>query len=974
MKKIKKIKYGFLSIISVLLTLFFAVPAIAGSSGFPRLEITEPDTPSQIDTEVSEYYISDEQGVNYERHVWAVSGSYLAVKGFLEEGFDLSDFSEYILLVEPAGQEDIYSLAGVYYHIGFENMQPSTTDPDIMYLGSGGGEVSFERWFKDHSYKNLPTFRNGKPALPPLDDAAYWDIHVDSSDCTFADTDNQHGRPVPEVTIRSDDGTVLEEGRDYALEFSDVPVIGPNNKITISHIADSEKCGAPKNKIQRKYTIGYADIADYYILENVPDQIYSATFAGLPELKSSQEGHMTESGLEQQGAAYLKEKHGAGGLPQISDRTNAELWNGRFLNICYIVNGTEYKNWSDCQKAWRKNPTEFITVKVSPKSSSSLDPNYYEETLSHSTLVEKRLTGSISKTVRILPYSLTETDASKYPPTQMYEDTALFVCTNPQIKETDVPPFDRSVSNGSIQSVTYTGKKVIPKFTIGVYEYARNDLSGSSPHFVAWDLISETKPDDPKIQAVIKSISYENNVNAGTGTIRIDFKFPYAGTITRKFTIVQKNIADGSIKVEVENPVYTGKELLPNVTVTDEQRNVVLKEGTDYTLTGAQAEPGEGTAVITGIGNYTGKRFASYTVSSSALSNEAVYEVKAEKVTYNGKAQLPKVTVKDKGANRILTQDVDYRLEAAVKADNVNAGEGGVRVIGITMGGSIEKSFVIEPKMLDDSIEILPEKTIYNGRPLLPVVKATDTALGQTLQESVDFFVSAEKETDNVNIGTGKAVLTGIGNYTGTKTFTFAIEENAGSAAGEENVISTKPFVVTERAKNSLRLMWGKQKGSDGYQVYMSTKANGKYKRVAQTKGKRRAEIKKLKTGTTYYFKVRSFKKVKGKKVYQPFSRPMAICTRLETPEITAVQSTKKGTVSVRWKRDKKADGYQIFVKNDKEGFKLAKEILNNKKTSGSIKKMPSRSEAVVRIRSYIFADGKKYYSPYSSKVKIRVR
>ena len=55
------------------------------------------------------------------------------------------------------------------------------------------------------------------------------------------------------------------------------------------------------------------------------------------------------------------------------------------------------------------------------------------------------------------------------------------------------------------------------------------------------------------------------------------------------------------------------------------------------------------------------------------------------------------------------------------------------------------------------------------------------------------------------------------------------------------------------------------------YEVFKSTKPTGKFKKAATAK-KAKAVVKKLKKGKTFYFKVRGFKKVGGKKVYTQFS------------------------------------------------------------------------------------------------------
>jgi hypothetical protein len=81
----------------------------------------------------------------------------------------------------------------------------------------------------------------------------------------------------------------------------------------------------------------------------------------------------------------------------------------------------------------------------------------------------------------------------------------------------------------------------------------------------------------------------------------------------------------------------------------------------------------------------------------------------------------------------------------------------------------------------------------------------------------------------------------------------------------------TKPKTVTKvkvktKTKKSVTVSWKKNSSATGYIVYMSTSKNGKYKKVAQTT-KSSITIKKLKKNKKYYFKIKSYKKVKGKKI-----------------------------------------------------------------------------------------------------------
>ena len=104
--------------------------------------------------------------------------------------------------------------------------------------------------------------------------------------------------------------------------------------------------------------------------------------------------------------------------------------------------------------------------------------------------------------------------------------------------------------------------------------------------------------------------------------------------------------------------------------------------------------------------------------------------------------------------------------------------------------------------------------------------------------------------------------VTGKGNYTGKKKATF--------------VINPKPAQLNTltAGKKQLTLKWGKINGVDGYQIEYSLKkdfSDSKKKTISKA-ATTRIVLKKLKTGKIYYVRIRTWKKVDGKKYYSAWS------------------------------------------------------------------------------------------------------
>ena len=97
--------------------------------------------------------------------------------------------------------------------------------------------------------------------------------------------------------------------------------------------------------------------------------------------------------------------------------------------------------------------------------------------------------------------------------------------------------------------------------------------------------------------------------------------------------------------------------------------------------------------------------------------------------------------------------------------------------------------------------------------------------------------------------------------------------------AAKRVTFTTNPAKVTSVKTESSKaktatLTWSKVTGASGYEVYRATSKNGTYKKVATIKKGSSVKYtnKSLKSGTTYYYKVRAYKTLDSKTYYGSFS------------------------------------------------------------------------------------------------------
>ena len=116
------------------------------------------------------------------------------------------------------------------------------------------------------------------------------------------------------------------------------------------------------------------------------------------------------------------------------------------------------------------------------------------------------------------------------------------------------------------------------------------------------------------------TISYKNNLNAGTATMIITGKGNYTGTIREAFEITKAPIKSASLAYTSKQ--YRGKALTPAVKVKGKYAGklVTLTKDRDYTVSVKNnTYPGTATVTIRGKGNYTGTIRKTFTITPVPL-------------------------------------------------------------------------------------------------------------------------------------------------------------------------------------------------------------------------------------------------------------------------------------------------------------------------------------------------------------------
>ena len=257
-------------------------------------------------------------------------------------------------------------------------------------------------------------------------------------------------------------------------------------------------------------------------------------------------------------------------------------------------------------------------------------------------------------------------------------------------------------------------------------------------------------------------VDYQNNVNAGVATATVTGLGDYKGTLSARFNIARADVSKATATLAAAG-VYTGQAKTPAATV--KLGDATLKAGTDYSVSYQNnVNAGTGSATIVGKGNYRGSKSVNFAIGKANVQSADLTVAAAG--AYTGLAKMP--TVKAVVGGRTLSQDSDFKL---TYKNNKNAGKATVVVEGTgNYTGSKAAVFVIDKADISKASAATGIAGAYSGTAKMPSI--TVKMLGTTLHAGSDYSVTYK---NNVNAGDATAVISGMGNFKGSRLVNFAI-------------------------------------------------------------------------------------------------------------------------------------------------------------------------------------------------------
>ena len=446
-------------------------------------------------------------------------------------------------------------------------------------------------------------------------------------------------------------------------------------------------------------------------------------------------------------------------------------------------------------------------------------------------------------------------------------------------------------------------------------------------------------------EGVDYTVTYRNNINAGTADLVINGIGKYFGGWAQLYNIEKRPISDCNISLPT-SVEYKGAPIhsIDKVTLN----GISLTKKVDYTATYTNNDSiGTMTVIFEGKGNYSGtfKAFVNLTAPSISTANVTLSSSTYE---YSGQALRPNVTVVQDGKS--LVNGVDYNVSYN---NNKNVGTATVTITGIgTYAGTVSKTFTINPAKQ----HIQKLETRYKGFFVDWAQKGSATGYEVQYSTNSSFTSSSIRRLskNKPDYCTVSGIAAGKKYYVRVRSYTVVGGKTYYGAWSSANSVTTAKYDFTKASVSgiSTKAFTGK-----AISQKIAVKYNGKT----------------LKSGTDYAVSYSNNKnvgtatvKITGKGSYAgTITKTFKINPAKQ--EIKKLSAKSKG-FSVTWVKKGSATGYEVQHSTSSSFKNALKTTITSKNTSSkTVSKLKSKTKYYVRVRSYTTVKGVKYYGAWST-------
>lgn len=187
--------------------------------------------------------------------------------------------------------------------------------------------------------------------------------------------------------------------------------------------------------------------------------------------------------------------------------------------------------------------------------------------------------------------------------------------------------------------------------------------------------------------------------------------------------------------------------------------------------------------------------------------------------------------------------------------------------------------------------------------------------------------------------------------------FTSCVAATPKMSAPSESVTSQNTGVTVR---------WTPVSGAKGYEVYRATSAKGSYSHVKTLSATSWGNTK-ITTNKSYYYKVRAYRTVNGKKKYSKFSSPQ-LGMKAQISKVSGVSAvSQSNNVGLKWSAVSGASGYEVYRATGSNNAAGYTNVGNATSTAFNDYNVANGLTYYYKVRAYRTINGVKVYGDFSS-------
>ena len=382
------------------------------------------------------------------------------------------------------------------------------------------------------------------------------------------------------------------------------------------------------------------------------------------------------------------------------------------------------------------------------------------------------------------------------------------------------------------------------------------------------------------------------------------------------------------------------------------------------------------------------------------LENDLEIEISYEYVMYNDKekksdppaAYIPISSASE--AEREAVRNTSKLIDAIADAEDYAAKKAAAekaRASYEDLGGKLQKYVQNKDSLVKAETEIA-ETELRTGTDK-PVIKVSQSAynehkLSWNINSKADGYEIYRSQTAGdrgsvIKTVKDRSTLSMTAGTTPGTTYYYTVRPYIlvdGSPAGDlyseqvsgKTSLQAPSFKAASASYSSVKLMWSKVTGAQGYKVY---RYSSKTKKYALVKTITRSDTVSytntgLTTGTKYSYRMTS---IRGNSESSQ-SKTVSATPTLSTPTSFKVKAGRK-SATVSWKKVSGANGYVVYRSTkSKSGFKAVKTITKGSTVKYTNKSLKKGKTYYYKVRAYRTVNKKKVYSSYTKVLKVKAK